>query len=133
MRETRQQPNPGSVPTTVYKICDETLWREAERSGVLPRAGVDLRDGFMHFSSAAQVRETAARHFGGAADLMLLAVDADALGPALKWEASRGGHLFPHLYGELPLAAVRWAKPLPLGEDRRHLFPELEPCSACST
>jgi uncharacterized protein (DUF952 family) len=115
------------MPTTVYKICGEPLWREAERSGVLSRVGVDLRDGFIHFSSAAQVRETAARHFAGGADLMLLAVDADALGPALKWEASRGGDLFPHLYGDLPLAAVRWAKPLPLDDDRLHLFPELEP------
>jgi uncharacterized protein (DUF952 family) len=115
------------VPTTVYKICGEPLWREAERSGVLPRVGVDRRDGFIHLSSAAQVRETAARHFAGGADLMLLAVDAAALGPALKWEASRGGDLFPHLYGDLSLAAVRWAKTLPLGEDRLHLFPELDP------
>jgi uncharacterized protein (DUF952 family) len=117
----------GTVPATIYKICQLTLWREAERAGVLQGAGVDARDGFIHFSTAAQVGETAAKHFAGAADLVLLAVDADALGGALKWEVSRGGDLFPHLYDALPLGAVRWAKPLPLGADGRHVFPELEP------
>jgi uncharacterized protein (DUF952 family) len=101
------------------------LWDEAERAGVFRGAPVDARDGFIHFSSAAQVRETAATYFAGAKDLMLIAVDADALGDALKWELSRGGDLFPHLYGELPLAAVLWARPLPLGIDQRHVFPEL--------
>jgi uncharacterized protein (DUF952 family) len=86
-----------------------------------------VRDGFIHFSTAAQVRETAAKHFAGTEDLMLIAVDADALGDGLKWEVSRGGDLFPHLYGELSLAAVRWVKPLPLGIDQRHVFPELTP------
>jgi len=71
------------------------------------------------------VHETAARHFAGAADLVLAAIDAEALGPALRYEASRGGALFPHLYGTLPMSAVRWAKPLPLGADGRHEFPEL--------
>jgi uncharacterized protein (DUF952 family) len=113
------------VPTTIYKICENALWREAERAGLFRGAPVDARDGFIHFSTAAQVRETAARHFAGAADLMLIAVEAAALGGALRWEVSRGGDLFPHLYGPLPLAAVRWAKPLPLGGDRRHVFPEL--------
>ena len=68
--------------------------------------------------------ETAARHFGGGVDLLLVAVDADLLDGALKWEHSRGGDLFPHLYGALPLDAVLWAKPLPLGPDGRHIFPE---------
>ena len=113
------------MPTTIYKICENALWREAERAGLFRGAPVDARDGFIHFSTAAQVRETAARHFAGAADLMLIAVEAAALGGALRWEVSRGGDLFPHLYGPLPLAAVRWAKPLPLGGDRRHVFPEL--------
>jgi uncharacterized protein (DUF952 family) len=113
------------VPTTIYKICENALWREAERAGLFRGAPVDARDGFIHFSTAAQVRETAARHFAGAADLMLIAVEASALGGALRWEVSRGGDLFPHLYGPLPLAAVLWAKPLPLGGDRRHVFPEL--------
>jgi uncharacterized protein (DUF952 family) len=117
----------GAVPTTIYKICEAAVWREAERGGVFRGAGVDERDGFIHFSTAGQVGETAARHFAGAADLMLVAVDADALAGALKWEVSRGGDLFPHLYGDLPLAAVRWTRPLPLGHDQRHVFPELEP------
>jgi uncharacterized protein (DUF952 family) len=115
------------VATTIYKICEHALWREAERAGVFGGAPVDRRDGFIHFSTADQVRETAARHFAGAVDLMLVAVDAVALGSALKWEVSRAGDLFPHLYGALPLAAVRWARPLPLGSDRRHVFPELTP------
>jgi uncharacterized protein (DUF952 family) len=115
------------VPTTIYKICESRLWREAERAGVFRGAGVDQRDGFIHFSTAAQVRETAAKHYASADDLVLVAVAADALGEALRWEVSRGGDLFPHLYGSLPLAAVRWAKPLPLGGDRRHVFPELAP------
>jgi len=85
------------------------------------------RDGFIHFSSATQVRDTATRYFAEAEDLMLIAVDADALGDALKWEVSRGGDLFPHLYGELPLAAVLWVRPLPLGIDQQHVFPELMP------
>jgi uncharacterized protein (DUF952 family) len=115
------------VPTIIYKICETALWREGERSGVFHGAPVDARDGFIHFSTAGQVRETAARYFAGAGDLMLVAVDADALDAALKWEASRGGDLFPHLYGVLPLAAVVWARPLPLGADGRHVFPELAP------
>ena len=115
------------MPTTIYKICERALWREAERAGVFSGAAVDLRDGFIHFSTADQVHETAARHFMGVPDLMLVAVDAAALGGALKWETSRGGDLFPHLYGALPLAAVLWARPLPLDSDRRHVFPELAP------
>ena len=79
------------------------------------------------FSTAEQVAETAARHFAGQSDLVLLAIDAAALGPALRYEPSRGGALFPHLYGKLPLTAVRWVKPLPLGTDGKHVFPELEP------
>lgn len=117
----------GTVATTIYKICENALWREAEHAGVFRGAAIDARDGFIHFSSATQVRATAAKHFAGAEDLMLIAVDANALGDALKWEVSRGGDLFPHLYGELSLAAVRWVKPLPLGIDQRHVFPELTP------
>jgi uncharacterized protein (DUF952 family) len=112
--------------TIIYKICDSALWREAERAGVFTGAPVDHADGFIHFSTAAQVAETAARHFAGQADLLLVAVDATALGSALRYEPSRGGALFPHLYVSLPLSAVRWVKPLPLGADGRHLLPELE-------
>jgi uncharacterized protein (DUF952 family) len=117
----------GRAVATIYKICAEALWREAEREGVFRGAPIDLRDGFIHFSSATQVRVTAAAYFAGLENLLLIAVDADALGNALRWEVSRGGELFPHLYGHLPLAAVRWVKPLPLGTDRRHIFPELMP------
>ena len=92
---------------------------------MLRGAPVDLRDGFIHLSTADQVRETAAKHFAGAADLMLIAVDAAAVERALKWEVSRDGDLFPHLYGPLPVSAVLWVRSLPLGSDRRHVFPEL--------
>jgi uncharacterized protein (DUF952 family) len=111
----------------VYKICPEDSWRAAERAGVFAGAPIDLRDGFIHLSDAAQVRETAAKHFAGQRDLLLIAVDTDALGPALRYERSRGGDLFPHLYGPLPASAVRWVEPLPLGADGRHVFPELPP------
>ena len=121
------RPDRDNVPTTIYKICESALWREAERAGMLRGAPVDLRDGFIHFSTADQVRATAAKHFAGAADLMLVAVDAGAVEGVLKWEVSRGGDWFPHLYGALPLSAVLWARPLPLGSDRRHVFPELTP------
>ena len=111
----------------IYKICRADEWREAERAGAFRGAAIDLTDGYIHFSTDAQVSETAARHFVGAADLVLVAVAAAALGPALKWEPSRGGALFPHLYGVLTSDAVLWVRPLPLGGDGRHLFPELEP------
>jgi uncharacterized protein (DUF952 family) len=112
---------------TIYKICERALWQEAERSGVFNGAPVDVRDGFIHFSTAEQAGETLARHFAGAGDLMLVAVDAGVLGEALRYEPSRGGALFPHLYAPLPLAAVRWVKPLPLGADGRHALPEFAP------
>lgn len=111
---------------TIYKICDSALWGEAERAGLFTGAPVDHADGFIHFSTARQVAETAARHFAGQAGLLLVAVDAAALGAGLRYEPSRGGALFPHLYGTLPLSAVRWVKPLPLGADGKHEFPELE-------
>ena len=111
----------------VYKICPAALWREAERTGVFRGSPVDLRDGFIHFSTAEQVAETAAKHFAGQHDLVLLGVDTAMLGERLKWERSRGGALFPHLYGELDPAAVMQIDPLPLGENGRHTFPPLDP------
>jgi uncharacterized protein (DUF952 family) len=110
---------------TVYKICPEALWREAENSGVFSGAPIDIADGFIHFSTADQVEETAARHFAGQSGLLLVAIDAERLGPALKYEVSRGGALFPHLYGALDLSAVIWANPLPL-DANGHEFPPLE-------
>jgi uncharacterized protein (DUF952 family) len=115
------------VTQVVYKICRADECREAERAGAFRGAAIDLTDGYIHFSTGEQVAETAARHFAGMSDLMLVAVATAALGPALKWEPSRGGALFPHLYGMLTLDAVLWAKPLPLGGDGRHMFPELAP------
>ena len=113
--------------TTVYKICAQAEWRAAESGGKFLGAAADARDGFIHFSSAAQLAETAAKHFAGQSDLILIAVDAAALGPALKWERSRGNDLFPHLYAPLPLSAVRWARPLPDEIDGRRATPELKP------
>ena len=114
------------MPKLIYKICPASLWREAEREGSFAGAPVDLDDGFIHFSTASQVRETAAKHFAGQRDLLLVAIDEEELGPALKYEPSRGGQLFPHLYAPLPLTAVRWVTPLPVGADGKHAFPALE-------
>jgi uncharacterized protein (DUF952 family) len=111
---------------TIYKICDAAAWQAAERAGEFAGAPIDRADGYIHFSTAAQVVETAAKHSAGQRDLVLVAVDAHALGDSLKWEPSRGGALFPHLYGKLPLTTVRWTKPLPLGPDGRHVFPKIE-------
>jgi uncharacterized protein (DUF952 family) len=109
--------------TVIYKICTTAEWRAAESAGVYRGSVVDHRDGFIHFSTAEQAAETAAKHFAGQRDLVLVAVDAEVLGRALKWEPSRGGALFPHLYGELPLSAVRRIDPLPLDAAGRHVFP----------
>ncbi|WP_292255370.1 DUF952 domain-containing protein, partial [Mesorhizobium sp.] len=95
----------------IYKIAPEALWREAEKNGRLTGAPIDIADGFIHFSTAAQVRETAAKHFAGQTGLLLVAIDGEKLGNALKYEVSRGGALFPHLYAPLDLDAVLWVKP----------------------
>ena len=108
---------------TLYKILAAADWAEAEARGRYDGSAVDRRDGYIHFSTAAQVAETARRHFAGRDDLLLLAVDAGALGDALRWEPSRGGDLFPHLYVPLPMSAVRSVEPLPLGPDGHHVFP----------
>lgn len=110
----------------IYKICPRILWREAEADHVFRGAPVDLADGFIHFSNSEQVEETAAKHFASVHDLVLVAVEADRLGPALKYEVSRGGARFPHLYGPLPMEAVRWVIALPLGPDGKHQFPRLD-------
>jgi uncharacterized protein (DUF952 family) len=98
--------------TVIYKICQRKEWLAAEHHGEFRGSEADARDGFIHFSTAAQLAATAAKHFAGATDLLLVAVDAGALGQALKWETSRGGGLFPHLYAALPLKAVRWTRSL---------------------
>jgi len=111
---------------TIYKICEHALWRKAETDGRFCGTPADAGDGFIHFSTAAQLAGTAARHFAKKSDLILVAVDADALGAQLKWEPSRGGDLFPHLYAPLPLSAVRWARPLPDEVDGRRAIPEFD-------
>lgn len=108
----------------VYKIVPKELWQRAEMTGKFLGAPIDIQDGFIHFSTAQQVRETARRHFAGIDDLLLIAIDGAALGDALRYEPSRGGDLFPHLYAALPFSAVLWQKPLPIGPNGHHEFPE---------
>lgn len=111
---------------TIFHMCHAAEWRQAVQSGSYAGSSQDRADGFIHFSTAAQLAESAARHRAGQADLRLLAVRTADLGDALKWEPARGGQLFPHLYGPLPVAAVAWSADLPLGPDGRHVFPALE-------
>ena len=98
---------------TIFKVATAAQWREAEAAGVFTGAPVDIADGFIHFSTSAQVAETLTRHFAGQRDLLLVAVDDAMLGAALRWEPSRGGQLFPHLYAPLPLATVISVRPIP--------------------
>jgi uncharacterized protein (DUF952 family) len=111
----------------IYKICPASAWREAERQGVYRGSADDARDGFIHFSTASQVAETAKKHFFGQTGLFLIAVDADALGDELRWELSRNDELFPHLYGELDLGAVTGVLDLRARSDGYHDIPELKP------
>lgn len=108
----------------IYKICTEAEWRAAQAQGEFTGSAVDIADGFIHFSTAAQVEETARRHFAGQTGLVLVAVNPDALGDALKWEPSRGGDMFPHLYGTLKANSAASVMPLPLGDDGLHAFPK---------
>ncbi len=111
----------------IYKICPASAWREAERQGVYRGSADDVRDGFIHFSAASQVEGTAKKHFAGQTGLFLIAVDADALGDALRWERSRNDELFPHLYGDLDLGAVTGVFNLHARSDGFHDIPELAP------
>ena len=111
----------------IYKICVASAWREAERQGVYRGSADDARDGFIHFSTGPQVAETARKHFFGQRALFLVEIDADALGPALRWERSRNDELFPHLYGELDLGAVISVMNLTMRSDGSHDIPELLP------
>lgn len=108
----------------IYKIVPAELWAEAETAGVFGGAPIDLTDGYIHFSTAAQTRRTAELYFKGQDGLLLVAVDGGKLGEALKYEPSRGGDLFPHLFAPLSLDAVVWTKPLALRDDGFHEFPE---------
>ncbi|WP_128253318.1 DUF952 domain-containing protein [Falsirhodobacter deserti] len=107
----------------IFKIFRRTEWEAFRNAGHTNGAPVDLADGYIHISTPAQVAETAAKHFAGERDLVLVALDDAALGPALRWEPSRGGQLFPHLYRPLTLDDVVWDKSLPLGA-AGHIFPE---------
>jgi len=111
---------------TIYHMCRAEEWQAAQQTGFYPGSSQDVADGFIHFSTAEQVVESAARHRAGQSGLLLLVADADRLGDALRWEASRRGMLFPHLYGPLPVTAVTAVHDLPLGPDGLHRFPSLE-------
>jgi uncharacterized protein (DUF952 family) len=112
--------------TLILKIVGADEWRLAETVGAFEGSAVDRKDGYIHFSTASQAAETAAKWFAGRRDLMLVAVDAEALGAALRWEPSRGGALFPHLYAPLALSMVRWTRALPLDASGRHDFGNLD-------
>lgn len=108
----------------IYKILADAAYEAARSEGRFFGTADDLRDGFIHFSAAHQLKETLAKHFPGQQDLVLLTVDTEALGSALKWEKSRGGELFPHLYGPLCLDTILAEAPLPLDEDDCHILPD---------
>lgn len=107
----------------IYKIISKSEWQRAEIAGVFTGVAIDLTDGYIHFSTAAQAAETAAKHFAGKTDLLLITVNPDALTQSLKWEPSRGGALFPHLYGDLNMDAVEDKTALLLAADGAHIFP----------
>ncbi|MDK3019522.1 DUF952 domain-containing protein [Pseudodonghicola flavimaris] len=107
----------------IYKIFRADEWAALQAAGETSGAPVDVADGFVHFSTAAQAAETAAKHFAGAEGLVLLACETEQMGEALKWEVSRGGALFPHLYRPLRISDVLWSAPLPL-IDGQHRFPD---------
>jgi uncharacterized protein (DUF952 family) len=112
--------------TTVYKVLPNSEWQAAQLAGVFHGSAVDVGDGYIHFSTAEQLTETLRRHFAGLPDLMLLHVDTDAITPqsAWRWEPSRGGALFPHLYAPLPVSAVKRVDALPLDDSGAHALPQ---------
>ncbi|MET4685341.1 DUF952 domain-containing protein [Brevundimonas faecalis] len=112
------------LPTTAYKILGRADWRATLAEGAYDGSAVDLADGYIHLSAADQLEGTAAKHYAGQSDLMLIEVDLTALGEALVWEPSRGGALFPHIYGPLPVAATRGARSLSVTPDGRMILDE---------
>jgi uncharacterized protein (DUF952 family) len=118
---------PDDAPEYIYNLCRAVDWEAAKRKGVYEGSADDRRDGFIHFSTGAQVAESAAKHRAVQADILLLTVPVKALGPELAWEpsrgGSRGGELFPHLYGPLPVDAVERVDELPLTAEGKHIFP----------
>lgn len=114
------------MSTSIYHMCRLAEWQAAAGAGAYLGSSQDVADGFIHFSTGAQIRESARRHRAGQDGLVLLVVDGSVLGNALRWEESRGGQLFPHLYGPLPLDAVTAVHDLPLDSTGEHRFPLLE-------
>jgi len=108
----------------IYKICPEPLWQEAEAKGFLVGVSIDEADGYIHFSGGGQLAETLRLHFAGVGGLIVAAVDTDRLTGDLRYEKSRGGELFPHLYDVLPMSAVAWVEPLLIGADGAHVIPQ---------
>ncbi|MEM7302542.1 MAG: DUF952 domain-containing protein [Pseudomonadota bacterium] len=113
-------------PELIYKIIDADAWSKAEAAGVFHGASIDLTDGYIHFSTAAQVADTAQRHFANIGNLLLVSVDTKALGDKLVYEEARGGALFPHLYEPLKMSHVERVNPMPLGDDGMHKIPALD-------
>ena len=110
----------------VFKICTIDEWAIADMMGVFSGSEADLADGFIHLSSADTIEATAAKHFAGQDDLLLIGVEPDKLGESLKWEHTESGILFPHLYGTLDPALTTWVIPMPIGESGVHVLPELD-------
>jgi uncharacterized protein (DUF952 family) len=116
----------GRKVELIYHMCRREEWEGALARGAYAGSSQDAADGFIHFSTAQQLPESARRHRAGQPGLVLLAVEAGVLGDALRWEASRRGLLFPHFYGKLPLSVVRWVRDVPCGSDGLHSLPPLE-------
>jgi len=119
------EPTGTQTPRLVYRLCHANDWRSAGQAGVFSGDAVDERDGFIHLSAANQVEETARLHYAGIRPLVLLSVDARRIAGDLRWEASRGGILFPHLYGSIPLEAILAANTLPEDREGHLMFPML--------
>ena len=113
-----------TTPPLIYKIASEAVFAPYRNASSFPGMPVDASDGFMHFSTAAQLPETLRLHFAGQSSLVLLAIRTADLGDALVWEPSRGGQLFPHLYGDLPTATIAWEAPLAVAADGTCRLPE---------
>ncbi|HEY4200915.1 MAG TPA: DUF952 domain-containing protein [Devosiaceae bacterium] len=115
---------PTPDPQLVYKVATRAAYRDAVKTGTYQGAPIDIQDGFIHFSTAGQLPETLSKHFAGQQELVLAAVPTEALGPALRWEVSRGGALFPHLYAPLSLSLVKWTAEIAVAPDGTCILPE---------
>jgi uncharacterized protein (DUF952 family) len=127
-RERRAVATLTAAMTTIYKVLSRDAWQAAQNSRSFRGSADDMRDGFIHFSSADQLSETLRKYFAGVRELLILYVRAESISPpdALRWEPSRAGALFPHLYAPLPVEAVQRVEPLPLDADGTHVLPQLD-------